>query len=366
MLVLLHRYVGLALGLFLLVSGATGSAIVFGKAIDALLNADLLTVTPQARRAGIDRVLRNAQLIMPEQKAGAIQLPASPVESVSVLFPTTGERVYVDPYTAQVLGKRDPDGSLTGFLTDLHVHLLAGKTGERVLGWAGVGGIVLLLAGLILWWPKRGRWKHAFAIKRGASGFRTWFDIHRVAGACACGLLLMTLVTGSALALFDIVMEPALIALTGKGARQPAPKSGPGARRTSLDPMLAQAAALYPDGRITRITLPAKADGAVAVRMRLNGEVHQFGRTFIWFDQYDGRLLRVDDALTAHRAVQIQSWLFPLHTGFYGGNFTKWLQVLAGLALSLLTLSGAWLWWKKFIARSRPTMRYAAAPQSAE
>jgi hypothetical protein len=30
---------------------------------------------------------------------------------------------------------------------------------------------------------------------------------------------------------------------------------------------------------------------------------------------------------------------------------TWWLQILAGMTLSLLTLSGAWLWWKIYRAR---------------
>lgn len=100
--------------------------------------------------------------------------------------------------------------------------------------------------------------------------------------------------------------------------------------------------------------------------MRLNGEVRQYGRSFLWFDQYDGRLLRADNALTAHRAAPIQSRLFPLHTGAYRGNMTQWLQVLASIALSLLTVSGAWLWRQKSVARTNAAKRYASAPSLAD
>jgi uncharacterized iron-regulated membrane protein len=122
--------------------------------------------------------------------------------------------------------------------------------------------------------------------------------------------------------------------------------------RVSLDSMLKHVALLFPNAQITRVTLPATDHDAVGIRMRLPGEIHQFGRSFVWFSQYDGTLLRVDNALTAHRAVQIQSWLFPIHTGVYGGLFTQWLQVLVGISLSLLTLSGTWLWLRKTKAKA--------------
>lgn len=342
-------------------SGMTGSLIVFSKAIDSSLNLHLLTVTPHAERADIDVVLENVQQILPGQKPSAVLLPRTANDVVEVVFQASGMRVYADPYSGEVLGSRPGNDSLIGFLIDLHVHLLAGKTGEEILGWIGLAGIVVALVGLVLWWPKKGKWKQALSIKWSAGAFRVWFDLHRVVGVLVLGVLSMTMLTGTALALFDKVTEPVLITLTGKGARQPAPKSllrkG---ERAPLAPMLKQAATIFPDGQITRITLPAKPDAAVGVRMRLTGEMHQFGRTFVWFDQYDGRVLRMDNALTAHRAVQIQSWLFPLHTGVYGGMLTQWLQVLVGVSLSWLTVSGAWLWIKRFRSRSKAAALRAA------
>jgi len=203
-----------------------------------------------------------------------------------------------------------------------------------------------------------GRWRQALSVKWSAGAYRVWFDVHRVLGVVVAGFIVLTALTGSALALFDKVTEPVLIALTGQGARQPAPKSSLATSAPApLDPMLGRAAEIFPGGEITRITLPSKPDAAVGVRMRLPGEVHQFGRSFVWFDQYTGQVLRADNALTANLAVRIQSWLFPLHAGFYGGLFTQWLQVLVGLSLSLLAFSGGWLWVKRSLSRLRASAR---------
>lgn len=358
-LVFLHRYLGLALGLFLIGSGLTGSAIVFSKAIDAFLHPELVTVvsgpaapTAPATPPQVDALLRNARAAVPGETPAFVYMPLAPGEAAQVLFQPGGLRVHADPYTGEVLGVRHPNDSLTGWLIDFHVHLLAGKTGKQIQGWIGLGAILLSVVGFFLWWPKHGKWKQALSIKWGAGAFRIWFDAHRVSGAIAAVMIVLTALTGSALALYDLITEPILIAATGSGTRQPQPKapliSGGAA---SIDAMLAQARSMFPDGQVTRITLPTNDGGAVGVRMRLNGEIHQFGRSFVWFSRYDGAVLRVDNALEANHAVRIQSWLFPLHTGTYGGPFTQWLQLLVGLALAFLSFSGAWLWIKKARAK---------------
>jgi uncharacterized iron-regulated membrane protein len=350
---LFHRYLGLALGSLLLISGLTGSAIVFKTPIDGWLNPDLIRVTPQPGRVALDQVLNKVRQTLPGEQASVVFFPGSPTQALEIWFKGSDLRAYADPYTGAVLGSRHATDFLMGFLVDLHIHLLSGKTGEQVMGWSGLGAIALTLIGVWLWCPKTGRWKQAFAIKWQAAPIRVWLDIHKMAGIVIGVFLLLTAATGASLALYEIITEPTLIAITGEGTRRKPPVS----RKTEgiaapLAPMLAHAASLFPDGQITRVSLPAKPDAAVMVRMRLDGEIHQFGRTFVWFDQYDGAVLRVENALKANRATRIQSWLYPLHTGVYGGMLSRWLQVAVGLSLSLLTLSGAWLWFKGYRTRN--------------
>ena len=365
--VAVHRYLGLALGLFLLVSGLSGSLLVFEREIDAALNPALLKVAipPTAATAApameLDTLLQNARQAVPDRTPRFVFMPPAAGDAAEVMFHPESIRLHADPYTGAILGQRHPTESFTGFLTDLHIHLLAGHTGEQVMGWAGMGALALCGLGVVLWWPRPGGWKRAFSVKWHAAAFRVWFDTHRVAGAASVAFILVTALTGTALALYEVVTEPALIAITGEGTRRPPPKStlhdASPASAAPIDAMLARAASLYPAGRITRITLPLKPAEAVAIRMRQDGEIHQFGRTFLWFDQYNGNLLRVDDALQANTAARIQSWLYPLHTGTYGGLLTQCLQVLVGLALSFLTASGIWMWIKRTRAKATVAAR---------
>ena len=112
--------------------------------------------------------------------------------------------------------------------------------------------------------------------------------------------------------------------------------------------------------------MPAHSQAAVAVRMQLPGEAHQLGRTFVFFDQYNGRLLRADNIFQANVAARIYSWLYPLHTGFYGGTVTRALNILFGISLTLLALSGLWVWARNKLAKRRADLRKRNLPRAAK
>lgn len=351
----LHRYLGLVLGAVLLVSGLSGAYVVFGKPIDASLNGDLLRVQPQARRAPLEQVLAAALQGAPGLEAKTVFIPEQPDLALEIWFRGTDLRAYVDPYSGALKGTRHANDSLNGFLLDLHMHLLSGKTGEQVMGWVGLGALVLCLAGLWLWWPRRGNFGKALGVKWGAAPYRVWRDLHKLTGAVLCLFMLLGAGTGAALALHEVLTEPLLKALTGESTRRKPPLSRLPASTSpapGLSLMLQEASRLYPEGRVTRVGLPSRQDEAVMVRMRLPGEIHQYGRTFVWFDRHDGTLLRHDNALQANLATRVQNWFYPLHTGSYGGLATRWLQLFAGLGMALLSLSGIWLFYRGWRARA--------------
>lgn len=354
----LHRYVGLALCALLALSGGTGAVLVFSGEIDAALHPSLRRVEPQPGSLNIDNLAARAREAWPQNPIRMITVPEDTRGAAEVWYRDSGMRAYVDPYSGQFLGLRDTHDSLVGMLSDLHIYLLSGDTGKNIIGWVGLTTLGLIVLGFWLWWPKRGRWQQAFKIKWDASAVRIWLDLHKLAGVLAGIFILLIAATGGALALSDAVTEPLFIALTGEGAKKPAPVSS---RNTgapaSLDAMALQALTTFPAGRITRIMLPTNPQGAVAVRMQLPGEIHQLGRTFVYFDQYDGRLLRADNALQANLATRINSWFYPLHTGVYGGIASRLLHVAVGISLTLLAFSGCWIWARNRLAKKRADAR---------
>jgi uncharacterized iron-regulated membrane protein len=354
----LHRYVGLAVAVVLAMSGMTGAVITFDNEIDRVSHPTLRQVEPQAAAASVDRLAASARQAWPGQPVRMIVFPESPRDAVEVWYRESSMRAYLDPHDGHVLGLRDMRDSLMGIFVDLHTNLLAGDAGRAIVGWCGLAAILLIILGIWLWWPKRGRWRQALTVKWEAGAARVWLDVHKVAGVATGLFLVLIVATGSALALPRVVTEPLLVAFTGQGATRPAPKSarsaGPSA---SLDTMILRTKEAYPEGRITRLMMPASPQAPVTVRIRQAGEIHQVGRTFVFFDQYDGTLLRVDDVFDANPATRINAWFYPLHTGFYGGTATRLLNILFGVSLTLISLSGAWMWVRNRVARKRAEKR---------
>lgn len=354
----LHRYVGLAVVAVLAMSGITGALITFHGEIDRVTHAELRPVVPQPASASVDSLAASARQAWPGDPVRMLVFPESQRDAVEVWYRGSGMRAYLDPHDGHVLGLRDTHDTLMGILVDLHTNLLSGETGRAVIGWCGFAAVLLIAMGIWLWWPRRGRWRQAFTVKWGAGAARVWLDVHKVAGIVTGLFLLVIAATGTALALPGIVTDPLLAALTGQGATRSAPvsaqRAGPPA---SLDAMIQRAAATFPQGRITRLMLPAKPQGAVTVRMRLPGEIHQLGRTFVFFDRYDGTLLRADNLLEANLATRINAWFYPLHTGAYGGIGTRVLNVLFGVSLALISLSGGWMWVRNRLAKRRAAAR---------
>ena len=354
----LHRYVGLAATVVLVMSGVTGALITFDGEIDRAAHPELRRVEPRPGGASVDTLVAGARAAWSRDPVRMLVFSESPGDAVEVWYRGSGMRAWLDPYDGRVLGLRDTRDSLTGILVDLHTNLLAGETGRAVIGWFGLAAVLLVVLGTWLWWPRRGRWRQALTVKWDAGAARVWLDVHKVAGIVTGVFLVVIAATGAALALPGVVTEPLLVALTGAGAKLAAPASsfraGPPA---SLGMMVQRARATFPEGRVMRLMMPATPKAAVAVRMRLPGEIHQLGRTFVYFDQYDGRLLRADNVLESNLATRINAWFYPLHTGVYGGTATRVLNVLFGLSLALISLSGGWMWVRNRLARRRAAAR---------
>ncbi len=116
--------------------------------------------------------------------------------------------VFVDPYTAKVLGHRDNRRYLPSIALDLHGSLLTsrfmdeeGTWGDRVIELAASWAVVLVITGMYLWWPRgrRRSLRQALTPRLRARSRRVrWRDVHAVTGVAFSLVFLFFLVTGLA------------------------------------------------------------------------------------------------------------------------------------------------------------------------
>ncbi|MGE0713855.1 MAG: PepSY-associated TM helix domain-containing protein [Alphaproteobacteria bacterium] len=374
---LLHRWLGVAIGVAVAFVGLTGSLSVFHPEIDRLLNPGLHYVTPAAdgRHATLDDIVATAMTAHPWGPPGflSMRIPVDADRSAVVLMKDRfGQgshpfhEAFVDPGTGRLLGHRAPEDRLVGWIIGLHAHLLLGDhgPGETAVGFFGIALVLFGLSGLFLWWPRRGQWRRALAVERRQGTWRLNYDLHRVTGAAMAVPLLAAALTGIVL-VFPGYVRPPLKAVLDAPAPPRAPRSEPiaGAAPVGIDRAVAAARAAVIDSTPTAVQIPTQPTGAFQVRLRLPDDRKQHyadGSVLVHLDRWSGTVLRV--ARAGQRPVAgrvLHEWILPTHTGEIAGLAGRILMCLAGLAPAGLFATGLWMWLRR--RRARRVRRAARA-----
>jgi uncharacterized iron-regulated membrane protein len=210
-----HFWAALIASPFLLLATLTGLLYVFVPQVEARLYGQLDHVAPGAATLALDRSVDAARAVAADGLAVRSVWPAfGPGDSVKVLFeparthpgsahhhgaPPAAARtarpvtVFVDPYDARVLGVQDTGTRLSDWSRNLHSRLLQGERWRWMIELAASSLLVMLLTGLVLWWPRPGLGGLPRAGKRGRAAWRQW---HAFAGTALGVLSLVMVVTG--------------------------------------------------------------------------------------------------------------------------------------------------------------------------
>jgi uncharacterized iron-regulated membrane protein len=363
----IHLWLGLALGGLFVLLGLTGAALVFYIEIDAALH-------PAAREAASgpapgwdspvwDRALVTARARWTDPhgtwsfeatgQGGTIPARYYPsdhhshhAEREMVWFSADGHRIV----------RAEPWGDyLMSWLYELHMHLLAGEMGSQIVGWSGFAMLLLLVSGVIVWWP-RGSWRKALAFKRHAVPLRRLRDWHKLSGLWSMLLLFVLVATGALLALPSIKTQ-LLSATIATPDKVPSPSSGAeSGQQIPVSQALIAAHRALPDARLAFVDVPGAGAEPFKMRVQVPGDPHhRFPASFVFVDQYSGRVLAVHDIRRGNAATTVSAWVRTLHDGSVGGLATRILAIVLGFVPLLLFLTGFFHWRRRLAARAKST-----------
>lgn len=368
-----HKWLGLALGLIVAIIGVTGSILVFYQELDEWLNPALYYVSPPHEGAtyrSLDEIYAAAGAAAPKGAvAGFTAYPRHADVAFEIDFtrPREGSlvsdfwQVFVDPYTAKVIGRRDVRTgdqwiarAFIPFVFDLHLSLLMPfKQGQVVVGIIAVLAVASILSGLYLWWPSKGKWKRALGLRLRAGGKRLVFDLHQVFGIYPWIVLLAVLVSGI---YFNLpaqflsvvrIFSPETIDRQGFVSTPTANGSV-----TSIADALLIANDISPDGRVVWVS---PASSPTAPHWLCKNGVYSVSRIFdlrcFYIDQYSGKVLFTEDVVTGTRGNSFLAWQWPFHSGQAFGMPGRILVLLSGLACLGLFVTGVMRWLDKRGAR---------------
>jgi uncharacterized iron-regulated membrane protein len=354
--------VGLVLSVVLLVLALSGSALVYKEAWWRVVHPELRGGPPDLTHADHAAGVAGAQQRFGEELR-SVKFPEPGVPAYH-LYLQDGE-AFLAPDGRTVIDRWRPGERPASFLFDLHAHLLAGDAGERVGGVVALLGVVLVVSGVILWWPARRRFRLTGLLPGGLSR-RQLLPSHRDMGLLATPLLLILLLTGAGIVFYGTA-GALLNGLMGGGeVRSEAAPAGdgsaglPGPESAPLTAsMLADVARAFPDARPVFYYPPDEAATRPVHGFRLKRpcELHPNGRTWVYLDGA-GTVLRTVDACTQPPGQRSLHALYPLHAGKSGSGPYKAAVFAGGLVLAWISASGA----LAYLAGLRAARRRARPP----
>src|SRR6266404_1560219 len=287
----LHLYLALFIGLFVVIVGVTGSIMAFEEDIDRFSNPKLFKVEPHGEPLSAAGMLAAAARAYPGQKIGTVRLPQGPEDSA--VFNVRGRQMFLNPYTGESLGSRDPRTWLSR-IHQLHLNLLIGPSGKPVV--VAITGVLLFLviSGIYLWWPGK-----RATIAWAANWRRIQFDVHNTVGIYSAAFLLMLGLTGVVIH-FDDDIEQGLHRMAGTakiGKNTPSvPQAG--AAQITPDQAIEFALAAMPGTKPLSVSVPPNSKGSYLVALRYPEDLTPGGRSWANVDQFSGKIVSFQNSRT--------------------------------------------------------------------
>lgn len=348
---ILHRYIGLAIGIILVIVGLTGSLLVFEHEMDEwAIQQRFGSVVPQEQRLSTATLVDNVKAAYtnhPDWQVGQVQmLPKQEVYTIRLNRPDdTQWEVFVNPYTGVIMGDRQRETALFSRVLDLHYALLIGNTGIVIVGMAAFLLMILSITGIVLWsgWRKL---LSGFKIKWNAHPKRLNFDIHKVTGIITAIFLSAIAFTGFCWNFYDYA-EPAIYAATFTPKPPEVKSTLVNGLPMQLDEILRRSERALPGTTSTFINLPQKPDQVFEVYKKVPGDGEDFN-SYIKLDQFSGKVLYVQDSRRrGGLGDRVLNSFTPLHYGTFGGILTRILYVFVGLSPTILLITGFVMWWHR-------------------
>ena len=414
-----HLWLSVPFGIIVTLICFSGAMLVFEPEVVKVLRRDLLYVdSPRHAALPVDKLVRNVERTLPPGvTVTGVTMFADPELACKVnLSKPRRAAVYVDQYTGEIKGRYERPAFFDTMLR-LHRWLLGKRDdnggvfwGRVVVGISTIAFVLVLISGVVAWWPKTRRaLRNSLKIFTSKGSHRLWQSLHVAGGMYVLLILLVMALTGLTwsfswyskgfYALFgvsevprsgaQIYAEQAARAAgndrhgrahgeeggTEKGRRggrhgemeqrqarrggEMKPDGGHGAGREggAMSGNSALACAKWQDVydnlkvRNTEYKQITVSDGKAEVSF--GGLGNQRAADRYEFDAATGRITSASLYADSDRASKVRGWIFSVHMGTWGGLLTRLLWFVVALFGATLPLTGYYLWIRRLRRRAR-------------
>ena len=353
-----HLWLGIGSGIILFLVCLSGTILTFEEEIKDLFAKEFVVADASGSRLSMKEL---SESLSKEGIVGNVTIPAVRDKALNFSVKTSpkerrGTTYYVDPYSGeyQKVQKSSFDGF---FMTMFKMHrwlLLDTEIGRPIVGVATIIFLFLSISGIILWFPKKMKWKNfkpGFKIKLKANWKRINHDLHNTLGFYACIFLVIMSLTGLFWS-FEWYRDAGSKVLGTKvfGNRGGGPKFEsalkPGTTEKTLEEILQIASTELNYEGETTITIPSTDKEVYTITKNNNSRFSPVITDKLVFDR-DGTLLHKELFADKPLNVQIASLIKPIHLGTIYGNFSKIIYFIACLIATSLPITGTLIWINK-------------------
>ncbi|MBO2546053.1 PepSY domain-containing protein [Salegentibacter sp. BDJ18] len=369
----LHLYLGLATGLVVFIVSITGCLWAFQEEITAL-TSKVPEVVPQTNPEIDPLEAKNiAQSVFPGKYIHGT-LYGGGKKPIEVIFyeekPEFYQSVFLHPWTGEILHTEDHLSGFFHFVLDGHMHLwLPKEIGSEIVAWSTFIFFLMLVSGIILWWPKNKKVRKQrtwFQWKPTTRWKRKNYDLHQIVGFYASFIAVIFIFTGLVMT-FETFAKVFYKGIGGeKEVVFAVPENTNGSFKNvpgkdepirELMPFLKEK---FPGAKDFEIHYPHDENHSIYVEVS-NSDGIYYDSDYRFYDQND--LTEIpsktiygvyEEAGVAEKILRMN---YDIHVGAIAGLPGKILAFLISLLCSSLPVTGFLLWYGKRLKAKAPQRR---------
>lgn len=368
----LHLWLGMASGLVIIILGITGCIYTFIDEIRPVVYHDRIFITEPAADV---KMLPLQELKMTAQKALNKEVPLMDIEIFtdrkhSMVFRYRNrndnanlysnyfinyDKVYLNPYTGAIVKVENSKWEFFNVVVMLHCTLLLGHFGKQVITWATIIFIIMLLSGLILWWPSNkaaSKKRFKFSWKPTTSWRRRNYDLHQIAGFYIFIIALFVALSGLSMILPKLDSAIQYLVDLGRTNQQPSMlhTSHMGGNPDKiqekdgvLNEIAEHAALMNPAAVKYRIFTPKTANDPLIIKNYRAQSTH-YPYLQDQYSQSTARHIATTYFSDLSAGAKVHEITYDIHVGALLGIPGKILVFLASLITASLPISGFLIW----------------------
>lgn len=356
----IHLYLGLVTGVIVMITCLTGAILVYEKELQEWLHPKRYFNSSKVP----DTLSADSLIALVEsatqQQAKSIKLYENPGRNVEVVIPSNSattanipgnrpptETVFINPHTGEIMEVYFHRESFFFKVMNLHRWMLGGETGKWIVGTSTLLFLIILITGIILWWPKNmAMLRQRLKWKTGTGWKRMNYDYHVIFGFYTS--LFLFILAGTGLAWSFEWFNKGIYTLTGTQmvksphiTVQPG-QTPPGPIAAAVQLVKQQVTAPY-----YQVTLPNSPEKPLSIAALQPDYRTEVERDIYNVNPYTNQMVSLEKFADKNAGQKIRAQFKPVHTASVFGQTSKFIGFAVCLLGTFFPLSGIIIWWNR-------------------